>query len=77
MTNNNKTLNVYDFIDELIADLLVLNLENEEKVNVLDVIDVLYEISDLIPEIIIDGDEITKHFHLKHRKRRNSGKIEP
>lgn len=70
MNNNNQNSNVYDFIDEQIAELLVLVLTNEQEVvNILDVIDVLCEISNLIPEIVIDGDEMVKYFNNKTRKR--------
>ena len=68
MDNNNKSLNIYNFIDKQIADLLVLVLDDEEEVvSVLDVIDVLYEISNLIPEVVIDGDEMVKYFNNKSR----------
>ena len=68
MSNNNESLNIYDFIDKQIADLLVLILNDEEKlVYVIDVIDCLYEISNLIPEIVINGDEMVKYFNNKSR----------
>lgn len=76
MTNNNKNVNVFDFIDEQIGDLLYLLLHHKKRVNTTDVIDVLLEISDLIPEVVIDGDELTKHFHPKQRKHAKSDKLE-
>lgn len=65
MIENYESLNIYDFIDKQIADLLFLVLTDEEKVNITDVISVLCEINSLIPEIVINGDELVKYFNNK------------
>lgn len=60
-----KNVNVYDLIDESISELLHLGIKGQKRVEIVDVIQLLMEIDEAIPEIIIDGDEFVKHFSKK------------
>ena len=64
---HSKDLNVYELIDEAISDLLALELEGIKRVNVKDVLQFILELDSLIPESVIDGDELVKHFNKKQR----------
>jgi hypothetical protein len=58
--------NVDFFIDNLIQQLLVKTLVSENsQLEIKHVINILLEIKDLIPEIVIDGDEMVKYFSKK------------
>jgi len=58
--------NVDLFIDELIQELLIKTLMSKNsKLEIKHVINILFQIKDLIPEIIIDGDEMVKYFSKK------------
>jgi len=66
MDINEKQENVHLLIDELIQNLLIHELLQkngtvERKV----VIQMLIKISQLIPETVIDGDELVKYFSKK------------
>jgi len=66
MDINKKQENVHLLIDELIQNLLIHELLQkngtvERKV----VIQMLIKISQLIPETVIDGDELVKYFSKK------------
>jgi hypothetical protein len=66
MNNYEKETNVYKFIDKQIGDLLSMSIRNTHKrIPVLQVIKLLCEIEDLIPEVVIDGDEMVKYFNKK------------
>jgi len=58
---------VYHLIDESLGELLNLMWLGHKRVEIIDVIQLIKEIEDLIPEIIIDGDEFVKRFSKKHR----------
>jgi hypothetical protein len=58
--------NVDFFIDELIQELLIKTLMSKNStLEIKHVINILLEIKDLIPEIVIDGDEMVKYFSKK------------
>ena len=58
--------NVDLFIDELIQELLIKTLMSKNsKLEIKHVINILFQIKDLIPEIVIDGDEMVKYFSKK------------
>lgn len=66
MKINNETTNIYQFIDNTLSDLLSLNaLNDNKKISIQKVIQILLIIETLIPEIVIDGDEIVKYFNKK------------
>lgn len=56
-------MNVYDLIDEAISELLHLGVIGQKRVEIVDVIQLLVEIDEAVPEIVIDGDEFVKHFN--------------
>lgn len=61
---NNK--NVYEFIDEQISSLLTKGIKNRNaKVSIANVVEMLLIIESLIPEVVIDGDEMVKYFSKK------------
>lgn len=60
-----QNVDVYELIDESISELLHLGIKGQRKVEILDVIQLLIEIDEAIPEITIDGDELVKHFSKK------------
>lgn len=54
------------FIDELVQQLLIKSLTNKKQtVEIKYVIHNLLTIKDLIPEFVIDGDELVKYFSRK------------
>jgi hypothetical protein len=57
---------IYHLIDESLGELLNLMWLGHRRVEIIDVIQLIKEIEDLIPEIVIDGDEFVKHFNKKH-----------
>ena len=58
--------NVDLFIDELIQELLIKTLMSKNStLEIKHVINILFQIKDLIPEIVIDGDEMVKYFSKK------------
>jgi len=66
MENNNETTNIYEFIDYQLSDLLYIYANNKnKKISVLKVIKIMLIIESLIPEIVIDGDEMVKYFSKK------------
>jgi len=66
MEINIKEQNVHLLIDELIQTLLVHELEQKNgKIDRKIVIHMLIKISQLIPEVVIDGDELVKYFSKK------------
>lgn len=66
MKINNETTNIYEFIDNTLSDLLSLNaLNDNRKISIQKVIQILLIIETLIPEIVIDGDEMVKYFNKK------------
>ena len=50
-----------------VRDLLALELEGIKRVNVKDVLQFILELDSLIPESVIDGDELVKYFNKKQR----------
>jgi len=66
MNNKTETSNIYEFIDKQIGDLLSMSIRNKRKqISILHVIQLLCEIENLIPHIVIDGDEMVKYFNKK------------
>lgn len=66
MNNKTEISNIYEFIDKQIGDLLSMSIRNKRKqVPILHVIQLLCEIENLIPNIVIDGDEMVKYFSKK------------
>ncbi len=58
--------NIYELIDDSISELLHLKVKGHEQVEIVDVLQLLVDIENVIPEFIIDGDEFVKHFNKKH-----------
>lgn len=66
MNINEKQKNVHLLIDELIQNLLIHELlQKNGTVERTFVIRMLLKISQLIPETVIDGDELVKYFGKK------------
>ena len=66
MNINEKQQNVHLLIDELIQNLLIHELlQKNGTVERTFVIRMLLKISQLIPETVIDGDELVKYFSKK------------
>lgn len=66
MNINEKQKNVHLLIDELIQNLLIHELlQKNGTVERTFVIRMLLKISQLIPETVIDGDELVKYFSKK------------
>lgn len=64
--SNNKDLNIYDFIDYIIGDLLLRETKRDtKKIEVKKVIEIILKIESLIPEIPMDGDDFVKRFKKK------------
>jgi len=65
MIKDEKT-NIYDFIDKELSELLSIYARNSSKrVRVTKVIQMLLIIESLIPQVVIDGDEMVKYFNKK------------
>jgi len=63
---NSQNINIYDFIDKEISELLSINARSRnKKVEISKVIQMLLMIESLIPEIVIDGDKMVKYFNKK------------
>jgi len=63
---NSQNINIYDFIDKEISELLSINARSRnKKVEISKVIQMLLIIESLIPEIVIDGDKMVKYFNKK------------
>ena len=66
MNINEKQKNVHLLIDELIQNLLIHELlQKNGTVERTFVIRMLLKISQLIPDTVIDGDELVKYFSKK------------
>ena len=67
MSASYKDGTIYDYIDEQIGDLLaILLFRRHKKVDISKVVEILIEIEQRIPQIVIDGDEFVKYFTRKH-----------
>jgi len=65
---NSQNTNIYDFIDKELSELLsVVAQHPNRKMRIVDVIQILLKIEILIPQIVIDGDEMVKYFNKKSR----------
>jgi len=63
-----ENTNIYDFIDKELSELLSIYARNgSRKVRVAKVIQMLLIIESLIPQVVIDGDEMVKYFNKKSR----------
>lgn len=60
-----KKQNIYEIIDESLSELLHLRVHGHKRVEINDVIQLLIEIEEVIPEFVLDGDEFVKHFKEK------------
>ena len=61
--------NIYELIDESIQNLLSRSIAGKRNfIKISEVIDLLLKIEDLIPEIVIDGDEFVKYFKGNQQK---------
>jgi hypothetical protein len=59
--------NIYEIIDESLSELLHLRVHGHKRVEIVDVIQLLVEIEEVIPEFVLDGDEFVKHFREKRQ----------
>jgi dTDP-glucose pyrophosphorylase len=59
--------NIYELIDKSLSELLHLKVTGRRRVEITDVIQLLVDIENVIPEFVIDGDEFVKHFSKKRR----------
>lgn len=58
--------NVYDFISEIVQDMLARQLTRRKStIEATRVIEILLKIEHLIPQVVIDGDEMVKYFSKK------------
>jgi hypothetical protein len=61
--------NIYELIDESIQNLLSRSIAGKRNfIKISEVIDLLLKIEELIPEIVIDGDEFVKYFKGNQQK---------
>lgn len=61
--------NIYELIDESIQNLLSRSIAGKKNfIKISEVIDLLLKIEELIPEIVIDGDEFVKYFKGNQQK---------
>jgi len=64
-----QNTNIYEFIDKELSELLALYaLSDNKRVRVSKVIKMLLILESLIPQIVIDGDEMVKYFNKKSHK---------
>ena len=60
---------IYELIDDSIQNLLSTSVAGKRNfIKISEVIDLLLKIEELIPEIVIDGDEFVKYFKGNQRK---------
>jgi len=65
---NSQNTNIYDFLDKEISELLSVVVQHpNRRMRIVDVIQILLKIEILIPQIVIDGDEMVKYFNKKSR----------
>ena len=61
--------NIYELIDESIQNLLSRSIAGKRNfIKISEVIDLLLKIEELIPEIVIVGDEFVKYFKGNQQK---------
>jgi hypothetical protein len=60
---------IYEFIDDSIQNLLATSVGGRRNfMKITEVVDLLLKIEELIPEIVIDGDEFVKYFKGNQQK---------
>ena len=66
MLKKKEFTNVNDFIDEQISSLLSMAIKKRNaKIDIANIVEMLLIIETLIPEVVIDGDEMVKYFSKK------------
>lgn len=66
MSKKKEFTNVNDFIDEQISSLLSMAIKKRNaKIDIANIVEMLLIIETLIPEVVIDGDEMVKYFSKK------------
>jgi hypothetical protein len=66
MDKNPQSTNIYNFIDNQLMFLLFRSAKNPNtKIHVSKVINMILILESLIPQTVIDGDEMVKYFSKK------------